>query len=914
MKPRITYLLIWGNANAGTERAVYSQAASLRDFADVEVVSCLRDRDAAPGLVPEGLKVTHLVDATGDRIAVSSPEVGLSPERLSDLDRQPSTIVSPRWESAFSALTDLMLQNHLENHRSDVLVTTVPALIPLAVALAPADTLVVHQDHRRSHTRGSSGEPMALFGAMLDAMVFLSEEIRLQMASILGNGHPPMHAIANSIPATVRPRSSLSNPLVLGVGRMTGEKQFGHLITAFASATSDHPEWHLRLIGDGPTSPALARQVRAMGLMGRVSFTGPLADVTEEYAKASMLVMPSRTEGHPLVALEAGAAGVPTIGYDSGPGTVIGHDERGLLVPPNDVGALGASIRRLIEGPELRAQLGQAAHEWAATATPEHVAHEWIQLFERLLRERASWSPEARASRLRRAVERAPHSAESLLSGPATPNRASIADIQAANLSAIGQILRVAGIPHTGLPSTSWARAQIAIRQQDRGTLMTALAADSGGEWMLASPESPLTWYSLADAPAALAMNPVVLAHVRGRGDLVTLGTRSFGAVELEFWRDSEDIPGQFLAPQANARVGLLEESELRPAGPSDFHGVPFLVASSFRRRSISEPGFPIDLVYTWVDGNDPEWRARRDAAKGEMASSAPPALEGPDHAAGDHRFRSRDELRFSLRSIHQFAPWVRRIFVVTDRQRPRWLEEEHPRISIVDHRDIWSDPSALPVFNSHAIETQIHRIDGLAEHFLYANDDFLLSSPVEPSDFFLANGLSKFYLSGVTVDYAGDPEPHIQAARNNRELLASDYGVDITHSLLHIPIGMRRSLLEELQERYSRDFDRTSRAAFRSPTDVSVTSSLYPHFAFVTGRAVPARARYAYVGLGTESLPEQLSTLLRGRPFTFIALGDQPESAYTREEVDEMLEDFFAQFMPRPAPWERVVTQREGQ
>ncbi|MFD0331960.1 hypothetical protein ACFQZC_36840 [Streptacidiphilus monticola] len=90
--------------------------------------------------------------------------------------------------------------------------------------------------------------------------------------------------------------------------------------------------------------------------------------------------------------------------------------------------------------------------------------------------------------------------------------------------------------------------------------------------------------------------------------------------------------------------------------------------------------------------------------------------------------------MRYSLRSIHQYAPWVRRIHLVTAGQRPVWLNTDHPDIRVVDHREIFSDPDALPTFNSHAIESQLHHIDGLAEHFLYLNDDVLFGRLVSPT------------------------------------------------------------------------------------------------------------------------------------------------------------------------------------
>ncbi|KAK8386699.1 hypothetical protein O3P69_017869 [Scylla paramamosain] len=112
------------------------------------------------------------------------------------------------------------------------------------------------------------------------------------------------------------------------------------------------------------------------------------------------------------------------------------------------------------------------------------------------------------------------------------------------------------------------------------------------------------------------------------------------------------------------------------------------------------------------------------------------------------NRFEDNEELRYSLRSLEQYAPWVRRIFLVTNGQIPHWLNLDHPRLTIVTHQDIFPNASHLPTFSSPAIESHIHRIPGLSEHFLYLNDDVMLMQEVWPEDFFSPGSGYKVYLS----------------------------------------------------------------------------------------------------------------------------------------------------------------------
>ncbi len=139
-----------------------------------------------------------------------------------------------------------------------------------------------------------------------------------------------------------------------------------------------------------------------------------------------------------------------------------------------------------------------------------------------------------------------------------------------------------------------------------------------------------------------------------------------------------------------------------------------------------------IDLVYFWVNGNDPKWIAKRQAFLADYT-------ENEESCKG--RYIDNEELKYSLRSIEKYAPWIRRIFIVTDNQVPTWLNTSHSKIQIVDHSEIIPH-EYLPCFNSRVIEHHMHKIPGLAEHFLYANDDMFFNKPVTPEDLFAKDSL----------------------------------------------------------------------------------------------------------------------------------------------------------------------------
>jgi hypothetical protein len=180
----------------------------------------------------------------------------------------------------------------------------------------------------------------------------------------------------------------------------------------------------------------------------------------------------------------------------------------------------------------------------------------------------------------------------------------------------------------------------------------------------------------------------------------------------------------------------------------------------------------PIDVVYTWVNGSDPRWLAKKNFWATSMLKSTilDVNISGVntshlDDSASDNRYRERDELRYSLRSLEKYAPWIRKVFIVTDNQLPHWLDLNYDRVEIVDHKNLFDNSSHLPVFSSPAIETHIHKIKGLSKHFIYFNDDVFLGAPTRPEDFLSIAGIQKFIFawdvprcaSGCVESWIGD-------------------------------------------------------------------------------------------------------------------------------------------------------------
>lgn len=139
-----------------------------------------------------------------------------------------------------------------------------------------------------------------------------------------------------------------------------------------------------------------------------------------------------------------------------------------------------------------------------------------------------------------------------------------------------------------------------------------------------------------------------------------------------------------------------------------------------------------IDLIYLWVDGNDPKWLEKKHRITGNFDNESEINNKG--------RYANNDELKYSLRSVEKYIPWINNIYIVTDNQQPEWLNVNHPKIKVIDHKEIMPE-EALPSFNSSVIEYFIYRIHGLNEHFLFSNDDMFFNKKLQPDYFFEEDG-----------------------------------------------------------------------------------------------------------------------------------------------------------------------------
>lgn len=217
-----------------------------------------------------------------------------------------------------------------------------------------------------------------------------------------------------------------------------------------------------------------------------------------------------------------------------------------------------------------------------------------------------------------------------------------------------------------------------------------------------------------------------------------------------------------------------------------------------------------IDLVYLWCNLDDPNFKQRKESfLKGQIIDK---------EANNPCRFVDNGELKYSLRSVELYAPWVNKIYIVTDNQIPNWLNLNHPKIQIINQNDILLY-SAIPSFNSIAIEHSIKNIPNLEEHFIYANDDMFFNDYTPPEFFFNKKGcpISRFRKKRKKRHYA----LYEYALNNAENLIYKKFNLMLNFEPHHNIDAYLKSEVINCYETFKNEIDKTINSHFRNKENV---------------------------------------------------------------------------------------------
>lgn len=317
---------------------------------------------------------------------------------------------------------------------------------------------------------------------------------------------------------------------------------------------------------------------------------------------------------------------------------------------------------------------------------------------------------------------------------------------------------------------------------------------------------------------------------------------------------------------------------------------------------------YPIDFVMPWVDGNDPEWRKEK-----AIYSGIP-----DDGDQREVRYRDWDILQYWFRGVETFAPWVNKVHFITWGHVPEWLDTSNPKINIVKHTD-YIPEKYLPTFNSHTIELNMHRIPGLAEHFVYFNDDVFITAPVKPDDFFKKGlpcdtfAMNAIYfgkdsvgpINGNNVTVINTHFPKKPAFKKNWKKYFSPVNgwKKLIHTFLlmpwpwfpgfwysHTSNSYLKSTFETVWEKEGELLDKTCMDKFRQQTNVN--QWLFKTWQFASGNFVPVSSKSKYCYHVKESIASACNSV-RTSKFKIVCINDTGKTTDFESKAEELRNAF---------------------
>jgi hypothetical protein len=327
-----------------------------------------------------------------------------------------------------------------------------------------------------------------------------------------------------------------------------------------------------------------------------------------------------------------------------------------------------------------------------------------------------------------------------------------------------------------------------------------------------------------------------------------------------------------------------------------------------------------IDFVITWVDMEDPKWKAEFSKYSGKK--------DNEKNGVSEARFRDYGFLKYWFRGVEKFAPWVRKIHFVTSGQKPEWLDENNPKINLVSHKD-YIPAEFLPTYNSVVIERYLHKIPDLAEHFVYFNDDFYIINNISTE---------RFFKNGVPCDiavfqYNPSWSQWYKRIKNNlriinkhfdkKEVMARDhdkwfhksygsrarwnyllkpYGKFITLRTPHNAQPYLKSTFEEVWAVAEKELTETSANRFRTVTDY--TPELFRTWQICKGNFEPYNTYSDTKMFPLMIKPKQAIKAIFNQSYTLICLND---NVHIRNyaQVMENIKNAFESILPEKSSFE---------
>lgn len=384
---KITFLAYNIFGMGGTVRTVVNTANFLVDKGhNVEIISVRKTSKNPLFQIDDRIKIKYLVDAR--RPGVKSVPLPFHKRIIKNtLTKIPSYFIDKNEDlyHMFNIFTDIKIINAIKNVKEGVLVTTLPSFNVLSVKYGKDNVIKIGQEHKQFSIYDKSLQnKIKKYYGKLDAISCLSEREVNDYKRIFDNEKVRIVKIEN---ATIIPEfySNHKNKTIISAGRFVHEKGYDLLIEAFNKVVQKHPDWKLKIFGQGVERPNLSRLIQKFNLSNNILLLPKTNNILKEMADSSIYALSSRNESFGMVVVEAMSVGLPCVCFAcSGPSEIINNNIDGILVPEGDIEEFAEKLNLLIEDIDLRHSMGMRGRDTVNRYSFEEIGNKWDVLLNEL--------------------------------------------------------------------------------------------------------------------------------------------------------------------------------------------------------------------------------------------------------------------------------------------------------------------------------------------------------------------------------------------------------------------------------------------------------------------------------------------------------------------------------------------------
>lgn len=379
----------------GIENTVAALSNSLADNYEVDIISVYKLYDKPVFPINKKVKIKYLFN-TNLPLRINKYKNLLKSYKIKDIFTSFKEDYINSKNNIFNDLIntikiyktkDKLLINEIKNNTSDVIISTRDSHNYLLSEYGNKLSLKVGWEHNHHNNNKKYINNLVSSVKNLDKFVLISNELYNYYNNLLKNEKVKCLYIPNFIEEIPKNKSKLNTNNIITVGRLSKEKGHADLIKVISLLNEKIEDFHLNIIGDGPTKKNIQNLIKKYNLENKISLLGflPKEEVYKYLEKSTVFLLPSLTESFGLVVLESFSKGVPVITFSSAKGAyeLIDNEVNGIICKYRDLDKMSRKTYDLLINKDKTKKMGEKASDKAKLFTKENVIKKWTDLIEK---------------------------------------------------------------------------------------------------------------------------------------------------------------------------------------------------------------------------------------------------------------------------------------------------------------------------------------------------------------------------------------------------------------------------------------------------------------------------------------------------------------------------------------------------